>query len=197
MSAYETLDKLLENGNGYLTAADTANAGISRTYLYEYVKRNNLERVAAGVYKSADTWLDELYIIHLRNKNVIFSHETALYFHHLSDGEPMEINITVPRGYNAAHLRKQDCRIYTVRNDWFDLGKTELETNFGNKAFVYNKERTICDIIRYKETMEIQSFQTALKEYMHSRDKNLHNLIKYAKIMGIDEKIRLYTEVML
>ena len=45
--------------------------------------------------------------------------------------------------------------------------------------------------------MDIQVFQTALKEYMSSQKKNVHRLTVYAKLLGVEWKIREYTEVML
>ena len=81
--------------------------------------------------------------------------------------------------------------------DLLEMGRIEKETNFGNKVYVYDMDRTICDIIRYKDKLEIQTFQTALREYMRSKDKNIHNLMKYAEKMKISDKVRVYTEVML
>ena len=62
---------------------------------------------------------------------------------------------------------------------------------------MYDRERTICDIIRFKKDVEIQTFQTAMKEYMRNKGKNLGNLIGYARALGIEEKVRTYTEMML
>ena len=58
-------------------------------------------------------------------------------------------------------------------------------------------ERTICDVIRYKEAMDIQVFQYAMKEYMGSVNKNLNHLMTYAKKLHMESAVRTYTEVML
>ena len=197
MTVIEKFDDMMERNNGYLTTADVVAAGYSKTYLAEYIRQRNMERVAQGVYMSSDVWLDEMYIIHLRNKNAVFSHESALYMHNLIDSEPTAVMLTVPKGYNAKHLKERECRVYYVPTDIFEMGRIEKETNFGNKVYVYDMDRTICDIIRYKDKLEIQTFQTALREYMRSKDKNIHNLMKYAEKMKISDKVRVYTEVML
>ncbi len=197
MSVIEKLDDMTKRNNGYLITADVVASGYSKTYLAEYVRQRNMERVAQGVYMSSDVWLDEMYIIHLRNKNVVFSHESALYMHNLIDSEPTAVMLTVPKRYNATHLRERGCRVYTVPSNMLEMGRIEKETNFGNKVYVYDMDRTICDIIRYKDKLEIQTFQTALREYMRSKDKNIHNLMKYAEKMQISDKVRVYTEVML
>ena len=79
----------------------------------------------------------------------------------------------------------------------FEQGVTEVKTIFGNDVFVYDIDRTICDMVKRKEEMDIQVFQTALKEYMSGSMKNIYRLMTYAKLMGIERKIREYTEVLL
>ena len=197
MTKQELMDSLIEKNNGYLTTSDVVANGISKMYLLEYAKKNNLARVAQGVYMSEDAWQDDLYIICLRNKETVFSHETALYLHGLMEHEPSCISLTVAQRYNATHLRKQGCRVYTVSSDRIELGRTVAETGYGNMVRVYDMDRTLCDIIKNKKKMDIQVFQTAVREYMKSNRKNLSNLINYARILKIEDTVRTYTEVML
>ena len=72
-----------------------------------------------------------------------------------------------------------------------------MKTPLGNDVRVYDIDRTICDMVLRKDEMDIQVFQTALKEYMSGQSKNIHRLMVYAKLLGIEQKIREYTEVML
>lgn len=197
MTKQEIMNQLAEKNNGFLLTADVVKAGISKTYLSEYVKKFNFERVAQGVYMSEDAWLDELYVIQLRNKESVFSHETALYLHGLMEREPNCTTMSVNRTYNATHLRKRGYKVYAVNTELLYLGRTRIETNFGNQVTVFDIDRTLCDIIRCKDKMDIQVFQTAIKEYMKSKRKNLTNLMKYAKVLGIEEKVKMYVEVML
>ena len=191
------MDRMLAANNGYLLAAEAVAQGISRQVLSNYVKKNHLERVARGVYATVDAWPDGLYLIHLRNSGVIFSHETALYLHGLMEREPSVTTVTVRFGYNAVHLRERGIKVVTAIDDYFDVGKSVAETNYGNKVAVYDMERTICDMIRNKEKMDIQVFQTAMKEYMESPKKKLPVLMAYASKFGIENSVRTYTEVML
>ena len=195
MNEFEKLDQLVEAGNGYLQTSNATGISISKYTLSEYVKKRNMKHVAHGIYLSEDGWPDEYYQIYLRNKRIVFSYESALYLYGLMDREPAVTTVTVPQGYNASHLSRQGIRV--IHTKWFDLGVSEIQTNFGNSVPVYDRERTICDIIRNKKDIEIQTFQTAMKEYMSSRGKNLANLMQYAKTFHIEESVRTYTEVML
>ena len=197
MTQFELLDKLVEKGNGYLQTFQVLEKGISKPTLADYVNKRNMERVAQGVYLAEDAWKDELYILHLSNSRIIFSHETALFLHGLMEREPKDISVTVRAGYNASHLRKKGIRVYQVKPEIEELGITDIQTNFGNTVRAYDMERTICDVIRYKEAMDVQVFQYAMKEYMGSANKNLNHLMTYAKKLHIESAVRTYTEVML
>lgn len=192
-----TLQELLEKQNGYLDTATASNMGFSRQFVYEFAKRNNLERVAHGVYASEDAWPDEMYVLSLKNRGMVYSHESALYLHGLIEKEPEKDTVTVRYGYNATHLRKKGLKVTTAIDEIFDLGISSALTVWGNQVTVYDKERTICDIVRNKEKMDVQVFQTALKEYMKSKDKKIPILMQYAAQLGVESKIRSYTEVML
>ncbi len=197
MMENKVLNDLLADGKGYLITADVTKMGISREILRRYVSDRNLEKVARGIYMAEDAWKDDLYIIGLRNGRIIFSHQTALYLHGLMEREPRRTTVTVKFGYNASHLLEQGIKVYTVISDYYELGRSEITTSYGNQVAVYDMDRTICDVIRSKDTIDIQVFSYALKEYMASTKKKLPYLMKYAKILGIEDKVRTYTEVMI
>lgn len=197
MNQFNVLDDLVKSGNGYLCTAQVIKTGVSKPTLADYVRKRNMERVAHGVYLAEDAWPDDLFLLYLSNKKIVFSHETALLLHGLMEREPKYISVTVEAGYNATHLRKKGIRVYQVKPDYAVLGIMDIQTNFGNTVRAYNLERTICDIIRYKESMDIQVFRYAIKEYMASSQKNLNQLMTYAKMFNIESAIRIYTEVMI
>ena len=193
----DILQTYLEENNGFYQIADAKSLGISKGTATGFVKEAGLFKVAHGVYCSEDAWPDTLFLLQLRNKKIIFSHETALYLHGLSDREYTQPVVTVKRGYNASHLKSNNIKVYTVIPEWFEIGLQTLQTPFGNTVRAYDMERCICDILRVKEHMDIQEYQTALTEYFRVRNKNLHRLMQYASIFRIEKKMRLYTEVLL
>lgn len=197
MGKYEDLDRMAEQGNGYLQTAVVLKSNISKTTLAKYVKARGLHRVAFGVYMSEDAWPDDYYLFYLRNKRIVFSLESALYLHNLTDREPSCVTVTVPKNYNSSHISKQGVHVIHIKPDWYDIGMTSVKTYFGNTVPVYDRERTICDVIRFKKDIEIQTFQTAMREYMSSRGKNVGNLIRYARVFGVEDAVRTYTEVLL
>ena len=197
MSKFDTLDLLLQKNNGYLKTSGAIEAGVSRAYFGEYVRKRDLVRIIHGLYKSKDAWDDEMYVILTRYPLAVFSHETALYLLNLSDRESTKYSLTLKAGTNATGLTKQGVKVYKIKEELFDIGITEANSPAGHALRVYNLERTICDLVRSRRNIEIQDFQTAIKEYVRSKEKNLPLLMQYAKLFSVDKIIHQYMEVLL
>lgn len=197
MNKYEKMRKLLQENNGYLFTAEVEKTGISRTYLAKFVRENNLEKVAKGIYISQDTWADELYILQICNPKIVYSGETALYLHGLTDREYTDICITVPPRFNQTRLRSRGIIVHQEKSSVYQLGIVEIETNYGNVVRTYDKEKCICDMIKNRGKMEVQQFRAAMKTYMHDKTKDLSRLMIYGEKLKIRDEIMKYVEVML
>ena len=53
-----------------------------------------------------------MYLLHLRCAQAVFFHESALFFHDLTDREPSPYSITVKTGYNPASLQADGIKVY-------------------------------------------------------------------------------------
>ena len=197
MKQYALMDRLVEAGNGYLQVSAVRKHAISNYTLKKYLKMRGMARTVHGVYATAEAWPDNYYLLALRNGRIVFSHESALYLHGLMEREPAATTVTVPEGYNSTHINRQGIRVIHSKPEWYTLGVTKVKTAYGNEVPVYDRERTICDMIRCRKNVEVQTFRTAMREYMGGEKKKLGNLMRYAKELEIEEKVRIYTEVML
>lgn len=197
MNQFDKLDQLIEENGGTIQTFQVLEAGISKTTFYAYVKKKELEQAAHGIYVSPDAWSDAAYLLHLRCGQAIFSHETALLFHDLTDREPLRYSLTVKNGYNPSRLRREGVQVYTIKKELHEVGMTTTQTPFGHTVAVYDMERTICDLLRSRSHIEIQVFQDALKWYASRSDKNLRTLMQYAAVFHVEKLLRRYLEVLL
>ena len=182
--------------SGILLTKNAIEAGISKHALYNFIRDNGFEKAAHGVYASPETWKDENYILSLRCPQGVLSHDEALY-HGLTDREPLQKTITIYTGYGTSRMVADGIKVFTVKKELLDIGKEIVKTSYGHDIPLYNRERTICDLIRSRNRFEIQDFQTALKTYIMGKNKNLNRLMEYAKLFHVDKKIREYMEVLL
>ena len=79
--------------------------------------------------------------------------------------------------------------VYTVKDDLYKVGLTTAQTPFGHIVPAYDMERTICDVLRYRNELEMQIFQDALKQYARRKDKKLRSLMQYAALFRRERQI--------
>ena len=197
MNQYKQLDHLLESQNGLLRTEQAMSAGITKPVFYNYVHSKELERVAHGIYLSKDAWVDSMYLLHLRFSHAVFSHETALFFHDLTDREPLQYTVTVKTGYNPTNLKEEGVQVFTIKVELHEVGLTTLQTPFGHDVPVYDMERTICDLLRSRSRIEKQAIRDALRIYASRRNKNLRTLMRYAELFRVEKILLPYLEVLL
>lgn len=197
MNNYEKIINLSKESNGYVSIKVIRANNINHKFLYDLVKKGDFEKVSKGLYILKDEFVDEYYKIHYASKYVVYSHATALYFYGLSDRVPLVIDITVPYFYNGSLQKNKNVNLKYVKREIWQLGINEIETPFGNKVKAYDVERTICDIIKNKDEVDIEIFTKALNRYVNLDEKDINKLIKYAKVLKIEDKVREYMEVLL
>jgi predicted transcriptional regulator of viral defense system len=193
----DNLQSILTQNGGIVSTAQANGVGISNERLRLLVKSGELERVSYGVYISPDEFVDNMYVAQLRRPKMIYSHETALFLHDLTDRDPISYTVTVPTGYNATRLRQDGIKIFTIKRKLHKIGITQLSTIFGHEVTVYNLERTVCDCLRSRNQMDIAIVTDAIKRYARRKDKNLNTLMQMAETFNVTKPLRSYMEVLL
>ena len=191
------LSTIAKAHGGIIETKIAAQRGISKAMLCKLCKENRIHRIVKGQYILPDDMQDELLAISNRSDRIIFSHETALYLHGISDRTPFEHTVTAPSGCIPSAAIKSECKVYYIKPELFELGKTTLRTPAGNDVPAYDLERTICDVIRSRNKLGTETFLAALKMYAASPKKNLNQLNTYAKQMRVEKVLRQYLEVLL
>lgn len=197
MPTLSKLQLILSENGGMVSTAQANEVGISNERLRLLVKAGELERVAFGVYISPDEFVDKMFVAQLRRPKIIYSHETALFLHDLTDRDPINYTVTVPTGYNTTRLREERFSVFTIKRPLHEVGVTRLPTMFGNDVAVYDLERTICDCLRSRNQMDIAIVSDAVKRYAKRKDKNLHTLMQLADVFSVTKLLRSYMEVLL
>jgi len=188
--------KLLESGNGYLTAKTAGENNIQPVTLKRLKERGLVERVAHGLYVTVDTIPDPFFVAQYRCPLGVFSHETALYFHGFSDRTPFLLMMTIPSGFNTRLILDADMLIFYSNPIHARLGVTETLTPYGLLVTAYNIERTLCDCLRSVDKLDKDLVLTALKRYMKDPAGNKVKLLEYAEVFKIRDMVLKYMEVL-
>jgi len=110
--AHPDWDRLYETAAsqaGYFALGQALEAGYSAPLLQHHIARGRVERVARGIFRlvhfpAGDN--EDLVIAWLWSGRVgVFSHETALFLHQLSDALPAIKHLTVPESWARRRLK--------------------------------------------------------------------------------------------
>ena len=178
-----------------LTVSDAEAIGASRAMLSHWVAAGELQRLSQGVYAPADEIPDELLVISQRSPRIVFSHETALALLKLHNRIPALPSFTIPTGSRSPRSLDGAVVVYHVRERLHGLGRTVVKSFLGNDVPCYDAERTICDVIRSRARMEVETYVGAIRAYASFPSRNLPLLFEYARKMGVERKVHEVMEV--
>ena len=197
MNTEEKIFELLNTSkNGVITTAQVTNLGLHRGILKKLVNNSIVHPVGRGIYVQNDVWEDDFYLLQRKYERGIYSHDTALYLLGYSDRTPAKYTMTFPKGYNAPSLKNENVIIKRVILENYNFGKAEIESPSGNLIYVYDLERSLCDMLR-GNSGDIEIINEAMKRYVKSKNKDINKLLKYANQLHVKTKVQHYLEVLL
>ena len=189
------IKKIIKKNNGIVSSKEISKNNIDSWYLTDMVRKGYIERVNRGVYFDPDfDNYDELYFFQLQNKVCIYSYQTALYLHDLTERLPFFDEVTVYQGYNSWRI-KDRVKSHQIKKEWYKIGITEVKTEMGNSVYSYDMERTMCDLVRDRKNQDSEIFSKAWHYYMKKKSKNIWKLREYADIFNISDKVEDILEV--
>jgi len=197
MTNKDLIMQMVNKNNGVITTAQVSTAGLNRGDLRKLLYVGLLERVSRGVYSKVDILGDEFYNLQTRFKKGIFSLETALFLTGYIDRTPSKFNMMFPIGYNTSVLKSQNVKFSRTKRDTYEMGIQDVKTPGGNIVRAYCVEKTLCDILKGKNHIDVQIVSESFKKYSKNSKKDIPLLSKYAKILGVESKLRSYLEVLI
>lgn len=190
------INDLISQNNGTLTRKALSENKISSYTINQAIENGQLEKVRPGIYVATNSTEDIFYSLQQKYKKGIYSLETALYLWNLSDQYPFTLDMTFPRGYHNSDL---DFEItpHIQAQKLFSQGITKAKSFNGNTIRLYSIERTLAEIIRPINAVDIEIITNAYKTWAHKRHKNINDLLHYAQIFKVTNKVNNYLEVLL
>ena len=186
----------LKRNNGIISYREVKEAGLSYRTYRKMIEQEELEPLGNGLYGLTDNYMDDWYLIQLRNPKGVYALDTALWLHGLSLTVPFEKTMMFPYGVNTSTIRQaQEVKPVVTRTN-FDVGIVEIERQKGQQIRIYEIERTLVECLRPVYKMDVQLIAQAFKLYFQKYSVNYQKLMHYAKLFRVTDKIYSYIEVL-
>jgi predicted transcriptional regulator of viral defense system len=196
MSLIEIVNLVMEQHGGYITSKEAHSNGVDNKTLHRMASSGLIERLARGLYVSADIFPDSFYIAQYRCPKGVFSHETSLFLHDYSDRDPLRLMMTIPSGWNSKLLNDENMLFFYSEPERMRFGVCEIKTPSGMNVYVYDIERTLCDCLRNIDRLDRDLVLSALKQYTKQKKRDNAKLLDYATTLKIRNVVYRYLEVL-
>ena len=121
---------------------------------------------------------------------------SAAVYYNLSTYRLDVIDVAIPRKAKVSTLPDwPELNVCYFTDKRFDIGIETIEE--GNNRFrIYNIEKTVVDIVFYREKIGMEEVKEVLVNYLHRSDRNLNRLVRYAEMLKCGEIMKTYLEVL-
>lgn len=172
-----------ENG-GYARMRDLKAASFHTRTISQFLKEGAIEKVKPGLYRLTEP-------IHKKYENISFIDvcnaipngiiclASALTHYELSTFNPSEVFVAIPLSEKPHKIFFPPTRFFFFPERFYPIGIQKIKTSMG-EVRIYSKEKTICDMFRYRNKLGEDLAIEGLKTYLRSKNANLRLLQEYA-----------------
>jgi predicted transcriptional regulator of viral defense system len=192
------LEKEFKKKGGVLRTSTLNELGFSSRQINRLMGEGVISRIKHGFYELTDYIpKEEVVIARLFPEAVIFL-ESALLYYGYTDRIPSAWQIAVDKNSQKTKYDIDYPLIepFYLKPKFIDIGIDIIKVD-GVKVKIYDRDRTICDALRYEKKLEGEVFNNAIQRYVGDHRKNIRRLFEYADIFNIKNKTQTYIGVRL
>ena len=186
----EIKKKMDENG-GIIKTSQITELGVDYRRILSWVKDGTLERVKSGYYSFGFKERSEEDLILGLFPDGVLCLESALYYHHYIDRKPYQWHIAIDKNTSKSRF-KMDYPVilpYYTEPEVLKLEVEEIPFASGMMK-IYNKQRMICDCLKFEEKLDRDIFKRALLSYIADNSKDIAELLTIARERKVLQKVQ-------
>lgn len=188
----QAIRALVKAHDGIVRTAELYTLGIDYRRIQSFVDWGVLMRVKNGYYALQEERLSEDEMIYrLFGEDGVLTMECALYQYGYLSVRPAEYQIAVDKNTSKSrfHLNYPFVRPYYSESKVLELGVSEIAFGGGTMK-IYDRERLMCDCLKYEDHMDREDVKRALRAYLAEPKKDISRLLLYAKERKVTSKVQ-------
>ncbi|MBC3898896.1 hypothetical protein GH811_04620 [Acetobacterium malicum] len=193
------LEMQIPAGKKIINIKELKNIGFSYYQINKAVEAGKLTKLNKSNYENCDfngEVSDFIYVYAYAPTGVICLMSAAVYYG-LSNYWPDSIDVAVPKKKNITTLPDWPTfNLYYFESDRYETGILERWTG-ENRFKIYDIEKTVVDIIYYRNKIGIEETKEILTKYLKREDRNINKLYRYAELLKCSDVLKTYLEVLI
>lgn len=192
------LAERISEGQKIVSVQELREKGFSQYRVGKLVREGKLIKLNKNFYENTAYCGEDsefYYIGAYVPKGVICLFSAAVYYN-LTTFIPDAIDVAIPRKMKISTIPDwPQINIHYYTDARYKLGITNIQEE-NNEFRIYNEEKTVVDIVFYRERIGIEETKEILIHYLQKKDRNLNKLLQYADMMKCGNILRKYLEVL-
>ncbi len=186
----------LSKEKSIITTKELMENGYSHYFIKKMQQEGYLSKIKRGIYIINSTIESQYSEIQAIVPKGILCLLSAAYIHELTTFIPKNYQFAISNKSKIVLPNYPPIKLYYWNKKRLEIGIIESEIE-GVKIKIYDKEKTVCDIIRYRNKIGLDIVKEILKNYINYPSKNLTRLNQYAKELGNTKLITTYISILL
>lgn len=184
--------KLFESYGGVMRTKELRAERVFYCSVQWLIKEGYITKIKTGLYRWGEVnKSDEIKLITKLFPDGVICRESALYIYGYLENKPSEWHIAVNKdsGKSRFQIDFPKVKPHYTQSKMLSIGMTNIEAE-GAFIRIYDRERTLCDCIKYRNKLTNSIFQKVLKSYTLDTQKNTLLLLEYAEQL----RVKKYTQ---
>ena len=189
--ALEQITQLIEEQGGIVKKEQFTELGIDYRRILDFVQSGDLVRIKNGYYTDRiDRFTEEDLVARLFG-DARLCMESALYAYGYISQKPYGWHLAVDKNTSKSRFKMDYPKIipYYTEPEALELGSTEIMIS-GQQFQIYDRDRVICDCLKYESKLEREVFKEALQSYIRDSQKDISALMAYARARKVVGKVQ-------
>jgi len=191
--------KLLSESKKIYSTKELMVLGLTYYKIKQMVLSGNLTKLNKSYYENNDYQEDDndfFYVSAYTPDGVVCLMSAAVYYN-LTTFIPDSVDVAIPKKRKITTLPDwPKFQLYYFDGLKYELGIEEI-TIGENEFKIYSVEKTVADVVNYRNKIGIEETKEILKNYLSKGNRNLNLLIKYSKQLKCYDILSTYLEVLL
>jgi predicted transcriptional regulator of viral defense system len=174
--------EIFDRYGGMMRTTQLAEEKVFYPQRQKLMEDGHIEKVRRGYYQwnnSED--FSEVGTVTRLFPDAILCMDTALRYYGYSDRTPGDWHLAVSKdsGKSRFNIDYPFVKPYYIEPTVLELGLTKGAMD-GHEIRIYDKDRVICDCLRYRNKMDKEIFNKAIQNYIADPEKSIPKLMEYA-----------------
>jgi len=194
----EELIQFFKQHKGYVQMKDLKAEGFHTRKIQSAHKEGLIDKIKPGLYKLVDyPWNEESELVDVcrAKESAVICLTSALEYYGLTTFLPKEITVAVPHNTDKFILEYPPIQVFYFPFRFYQPGIENVQNPHGIIR-IYNVEKTICDMFRYRKRLGEDLALEGLKNYLKRQTSRVHKLQQYAEICQVKTIIIPYLKAL-